>query len=127
MGAGNMSGSDDKCQVTPEEQHAIFAAGKTMKDYLAGWNMRIGSAALENKRIVDDVIDEKLEALQRGLKTRASSVDIKEHTDYLMRSPRLKEVKNRDALASYISLYLFHGLEEFRKANRLKFSYIARK
>jgi hypothetical protein len=120
------TGSDDGRAVSPEEQYAILSAGRTIKDYLAGWNRRIGAAATENKRIVDDIIGAKLSILQRGLKSGSTTVDLKMQTDYIMQNKRLAGL-NEDALSSYISLYLFHGLEEYRKTNRLKISYIVRK
>jgi hypothetical protein len=117
----------DSRMVSPEEQYAILSAGRTLKDYLAGWNVRLGKAAHENKRIVDDLIDEKLTTVLRGLRGGGTAVDIEVHTEILVRNKRLADLLNKDALSSYISLSIFHALEDFRKTNKLKFLYIVRK
>ena len=118
---------DDSRAVTPEEQYAILSAGKSIKEYLAGWNIRIGAAATENKRIVDGIIDDKLAAMQRALKSGSTAVDIGLQTDYIMRDKRFVDIGKKDAVFGYISLYMYTSLEEFRKANRLKFIYLVKK
>jgi len=113
--------------VSAEEQYALLSAGKTIKDYLAEWNMRLGKAAAENKRIVDDAIEEKLALIQRALKSGSMVVEIAVQTHYLVQNTRLSALANKEALSAYISLYLYHALEEYRKATRHKFVYLVKK
>jgi len=88
--------------------------------------MRLGDAAAKNKMIVDELVAEKRATIERGLKAGGTTVDIETHTHYLMQNARLHDIPNKDALSSYIALSLFHGLEEYRKASRLKFTYLVK-
>jgi hypothetical protein len=110
--------------VSAEEQYALLADGKTQKEYLAAWNLRLGDAAAKNKRVVDELIAEKRATVERALKAGGTTVDIETHTHYLMQNSRLQDIPNRDALSAYIALSFFQGLEEYRKASRLKFAYL---
>jgi putative NADH-flavin reductase len=112
--------------VSAEEQYAILADGKTQKDYLAAWNMRLGDAAAKNKKIVDELVAEKRATIERSLKAGGTTVDIDVHAHYLMQNARLQDIPNKDALYSYVALALLQGLEEYRKASRLKFTYLVK-
>jgi len=113
--------------VTPDEIQALFSKGKTKSQHLAVWNRQIGQAADENKRIVDEIVAEKLGPIKRKLKAGEKTVEVGLHAYYILNSPRLDGLQNKEALYAYVGLSMIEALEEFRKANRLTFTYLAKK
>jgi len=113
--------------VSPDELFTIFSKGKSKAQHLAIWNRQIGQAADENKRIVDDMVAEKLGPIKRKLKAGDKTVEIGLQAYYILNSPRLDGLQNKESLFSYVCLSMLEALEEFRKANRLSFAYLAKK
>lgn len=113
--------------LTPEEQLRLLAQGKSLAEYLALWNRQIGSAAEENKRVVDGLIQDKLTEIKRKLKSGSRALELGLQASYILQNPRIDGIQNKEALFRYVSLYLFSQLEDFRKANRLVIEYCAKK
>jgi len=76
---------------------------------------------------VDDMVAEKLGPIKRKLKAGDKTVEIGLQAYYILNSPRLDGLQNKESLFSYVCLSMLEALEEFRKANRLSFAYLAKK
>lgn len=113
--------------VSSEELFNLFSKGKSKAQHLAIWNRQLGQAADENKRIVDEIVAEKLGPIKRKLKGGEKTVEIGLHAYYILNSPRLDGLQNKESLFAYVGLAMLEALEEFRKANRLNFTYLAKK
>jgi hypothetical protein len=113
--------------VTPDEQYEVLAKGKTKGQHLSIWNRQLGQAAEENKRIVDDIVAERLGPIKRKLKSGDKTVEIGLQAYYILNSPRLDGLQNKDSVFAYVGLSMLEALEEFRKTNRLSFTYLVKK
>jgi hypothetical protein len=117
----------DYRMVQSEEQLALISNGKSMEDYLSVWNRRLGRVAMENKEVVDSFIQEKLVNIKYILMRRSRFVDIDQNAIYIAQHPRFQTLSHKEALFSYIRLFIFYDLEAFARTNRFKIDYIVRK